>query len=347
MTRSVRIEPRHGDVTSTTRDRASPTTLVCSIHRVAERGRSPPAVVGELPSSPGGGSRVPETNAPSPVPRVARSLFDEPAPDDPGAAVPVAVDTDGRGAHGGHLRRARPAHPAPPVPEPAGRPAPARRPDGRAHRAGRGHARGVHDVVRAARPADRPRPADERDHRRLVVRVADRGHRAEPRVPQGWPGQDRRRQGRPEGHRRGGARDGRRCAGAARARAAAGPARLAAGRADPAGQRHHRHGCAEHDEPGGGDPRRDAGPGERDRSTPTSRRWTGRRSSSTSTRTRATTSRTSWTRPRARARRPAAPPRARRSTPRACCRGSWGSPTPTATVTTTPRRSARRSSRPR
>ena len=169
----------------------------------------------------------------------------------------------GRGAHGGHLRRVRLAHPAPPGPEPAGRPAAARRPHGRAHRAGRGHARGVHDVVRAARPADRPRPADERDHRRLVVRVADRGHRAEPRVPQGRPGQDRRRQGRPEGHRRGGARDGRRCAGAARARAAAGPARLAAGRADPAGQRHHRHGCAEHDEPGGGDPRRDAGPGER------------------------------------------------------------------------------------
>ena len=42
-------EPRHGDVTSTTRDRGPPTTLVCSIHRVAERGRSPPAVVGEPP----------------------------------------------------------------------------------------------------------------------------------------------------------------------------------------------------------------------------------------------------------------------------------------------------------
>jgi HlyD family secretion protein len=36
---------------------------------------------------------VPETNAPSPVPRVDRTLFDKPAPDDPGAADPVAVDT--------------------------------------------------------------------------------------------------------------------------------------------------------------------------------------------------------------------------------------------------------------
>ena len=36
---------------------------------------------------------MPETNAPSPVPRVDRSLFDMPAPDDPGASVdPVAVD---------------------------------------------------------------------------------------------------------------------------------------------------------------------------------------------------------------------------------------------------------------
>lgn len=35
---------------------------------------------------------MPETNAPSPVPRVDRSLFDKPTPDDPGAAVPVAVD---------------------------------------------------------------------------------------------------------------------------------------------------------------------------------------------------------------------------------------------------------------
>ncbi len=35
---------------------------------------------------------MPETNAPSPMPRVDRSLFDKPAPDDLGAAVPVAVD---------------------------------------------------------------------------------------------------------------------------------------------------------------------------------------------------------------------------------------------------------------
>ena len=35
---------------------------------------------------------MPETNAPSPVPRVDRSLFDKPAPDGPGAAVPVAVE---------------------------------------------------------------------------------------------------------------------------------------------------------------------------------------------------------------------------------------------------------------
>ena len=36
---------------------------------------------------------MPETNAPSPVPRVDRSLFDKLAPDDPGAPDdPVAVD---------------------------------------------------------------------------------------------------------------------------------------------------------------------------------------------------------------------------------------------------------------
>ena len=161
-------------------------------------------------------------------------------------------------------RRSRTPHPAPPGPERAGRRGPPRHPCCRAHRAGRGHPRRLHDGVRPAGPADRPRRAHEREHRGLVVGLPDGGDRAEPRVPQGRPAQDRRGRGRPEG--RGGRRprDGRRHRAAARARTAAGPARLAAGRAEPAGQRHHGDGRGEHHGPGRRDPRRHPGPVLRD-----------------------------------------------------------------------------------
>ena len=122
-------------------------------------------------------------------------------------------------------------------------------------------ARRLHELVRAPTAADGSRRADDRLHRRVVVRRALGVERAESRLPPRRPAHGRQRAGRRPGHRRAGARDPGRRPGAPDTRAAAGPTRRAAGGARPARQQHGRAGRSELRPTGSGDPRRHRGPG--------------------------------------------------------------------------------------